>query len=200
MISGIDLSENNGIINWSQFGNCDVQFAYIKATDVLDTVDSQYYTNVQSAKNAGLLIGTYHWLNPGFHVGQQVDLFVKTVKSFKGMLPPAVCLQNYEGSLDEIEKNVRSFLTLLEKKSGVKPVIYTSDSFWSANMPQSTWGCNYPLWIDKPGTFWPNQLFPWAGWTFWQCSFKEMIPGVPTAVGINKFNGSLENLYEMVIQ
>ena len=200
MISGIDISENNGKINWSQFGNCDVKFAYIKATEFLDSVDLQYAANVQSAKNAGLLIGAYHWLNPDFHVGQQVDLFIRTVKNFKGMLPPAVCIQSYEGLLVDIEKNIRSFLMLLEKKTGVKPVIYTSDSFWKSNITQSDWGCNYPLWIDMPGNFWPNQLWPWAGWTFWQCSYKETIPGIQTAIGINQFNGSIETLHEMIIQ
>ncbi len=200
MVTGIDLSEKNGSIDWVQVGSGDIHFAYIKATEALDIVDSNFKFNMKAAQNAGILTGAYHWLHPGLHVGQQLELFVKTVADFRGLLPPVVCLQTSLTSLEEMEKNIKAFLALLEKKVGVKPVIYTSDTFWSTYLPQSGWGCDYPLWIDKPGTMWPAQLWPWAGWTFWQNSYQIRLPGIPLNLGSNWFIGTLEEMRSMVIQ
>ncbi len=200
MVTGIDLSEKNGSIDWSQVGSGDIHFAYIKATEALDIVDSQFTANMKSAQEAGIIAGAYHWLHPGLHVGQQLESFVKTVKDFRGLLPPVVCLQTFLPSLEEMEKNIKAFLVLLEKKVSVKPVIYTSDTFWITYLSQSGWGCDYPLWIDKPGTMWPTQLWPWAGWSFWQNSYQVRLPGVPVNLGSNWFIGTLGELKSMVIQ
>jgi lysozyme len=200
MVTGIDLSEKNGSIKWSQVGKGDIYFAFIKATEALDIVDSQFDANMKAAQESGILTGVYHWLHPGLHVGQQLDSFIKTVKSFRGLLPPVVCLQTNLPSLEEMEKNIKAFLALLEKKVGVKPIIYTSDAFWKTYLPKSSWGCDYPLWIDNPGTFWPEQLWPWAGWSFWQNSYQIRLPGIPLNLGSNWFNGTLDELRSMVIQ
>ena len=200
MVSGIDLSEKNGSIKWPLIGSGDISFAYIKATEALDIIDSQFTANLKSAQELGILVGAYHWLHPGLHVGQQLESFVKTVKDFRGLLPPVVCLETYQTSVGEMEKNIKSFMVLLEKKVGVKPVIYTSDTFWMTYLAQSDWGCDYPLWIDKPGVLWPTQLWPWAGWSFWQHSYQARLPGIPVNLGTNWFNGSMDELKSMVIQ
>lgn len=200
MISGIDLSENNGTTDWSLFGNGDVNFVYIKATEAIDSVDPMYETNMQKAKDYGILAGAYHWLHPRLHVGQQAELFLNTVGNFKGMLPPVVCLETHRTNLDEMEQNVQAFLQSLIDELNVKPIIYTSDTYWKTYMPEADWGCEYPLWLDKPGSMWPSQLWPWAGWTFWQYSYQARLPGIPTNLGFNWFNGSLTELKAMVIQ
>ena len=200
MVTGIDLSEKNGSIDWSLVGKGDIHFAFIKATEALDIIDSQFNDNMTAAQEFGILAGAYHWLHPGLHVGQQLDLFVKTVKNFRGLLPPVVCLQTHMDSSEEMDKNINAFLVLLEKKVGAKPIIYTSDSFWTTYLPQSSWGCDYLLWIDKPGTYWPAQLWPWAGWSFWQNSYQVRLPGIPLTLGSNWFNGTFVELKNMVIQ
>lgn len=199
MITGIDLSDKNGHIDWGLLGSSKLNFVYLKATEALDTVDSAFPENLRNARDLGILIGAYHWLHPGLHVGQQVDLFVNTVKNFKGMLTPVVCLEIHRASIEETDKNVRAFLALLERKIGVKPMIFTSDSFWNTYLPGADWGCDYPLWLDKPGTIWPPQIWPWAGWTFWQYSYQAKLPGVPANLGLNWFNGSQNELEMMVV-
>jgi lysozyme len=202
MVSGLDLSEKNGSINWSLIGkgSDDINFTFIKATEALDIIDTQFAANLKSAREYGILAGAYHWLHPGLHVGQQLELFVSTVKNFQGLLPPVVCLETYQLPLEEMEKNIKSYLILLEKKVGVTPIIYTSDTFWITYLPKSDWACNYPLWIDKPGALWPPQLWPWAGWTFWQNSYQARLPGNTANLGTNIFNGSIKDLKNMVIQ
>ena len=200
MIAGIDISHRNGLIDWDLLQNSDIHFVFIQATEAVDSIDHHYSANIQSAKKANLMTGSYHWLHPRLHVGQQAELFASTVKDFKESLPPVVCLEKHRSKEDEMEKNVRSFLLLVEKKLGVKPIIYTSEAYWQRFFSGATWGCDYLLWLDKPGSVFPNQIYPWASWTFWQQSYQERLPGIQTECGINWFNGSLDELRQMVIQ
>jgi lysozyme len=159
-----------------------------------------YAANMEEARKYGILVGAYHWLHPSLHVGQQAELFFNTVGNFKGLLPPVVCLETHRTSLSDMEQNVRTFLELLESAVGVKPVIYTSESYWRTYLPEADWGCEYRLWLDKPGSTWPSQLWPWAGWTFWQYSYQSRLPGITTNLGFNWFNGSVTELKKMVVQ
>ena len=109
MISGIDLSDKNGTADWTQFGNGDVNFVFIKASEALDSIDPMYDTNMQKAQDYGILAGAYHWLHPNLHVGQQAETFLSTVGNFKGMLPPVVCLETHRTNLTEMDQTVRTF-------------------------------------------------------------------------------------------
>jgi lysozyme len=199
MITGIDLSDKNGKVNWNLLGRAGVEFAYLKASEALDIVDSAFEENRRNARERNMLAGAYHWLHPGLHVGQQADLFLDVVRTFKGMLKPVVCLEIHQAPKEEAEKNIRAFLSILERRSGVKPMIYTSDAYWKTYLPEAGWGCDYPLWLDKPGTIWPPQIWPWAGWTVWQHSYQAQLPGVPAKLGLNWFNGSREELEALVV-
>lgn len=200
MISGIDLSDKNGSADWTLFGNGDVNFVYIKATEAVDSIDTMYEANMQKAQEYGILTGAYHWLHPRLHVGQQAEIFLNTVGNFKGLLPPAICLETHRTNLNEMDMNVKTFMELIENALGVKPVIYTSESYWKTYLPNSDWGCEYPLWLDKPGSIWPSQMWPWAGWTFWQYSYQARLPGIATNMGLNWFNGSISELKQKVIK
>lgn len=200
MITGIDLSDSNGSPDWSLFGNGDVNFVYIKATEAIDSVDPEFESNMKKAREYGILAGAYHWLHPRLHVGQQAELFLSTVGNFKGLLPPVVCLETHRTDLSEMEQNVKAFLEFLTEALGVKPVIYTTESYWRTYLPDADWGCEYRLWLDKPGSIWPSQLWPWAGWTFWQYSYQARLPGIATNLGFNWFNGSIAELKQMVVQ
>ena len=200
MITGIDLSEKNGEVEWNAFGFGDVQFVFIKATEAIDIIDRDFERNIQWAKELGIMVGAYHWLHPRLHVGQQAELFIHNVKNFKGLLPPVVCLENHRANIDETEKNVKTYLNIIEQSLGVKPIIYTSEKYWKTYLPNAEWGCDYQLWLDNPGTIWPQQLWPWAGWTFWQYSYQARLPGISTNLGLNYFNGSKTELQQIVIQ
>ena len=88
MISGIDLSDKNGAVDWSQFGNGDVNFVYIKASEAIDSVDPMYAGNLQKANECGILAGAYHWLHPDLHIGRQAELFFNNRREFQGHAAP----------------------------------------------------------------------------------------------------------------
>ena len=200
MITGIDISEKNGPINLDKGVENDINFAYIKASEALNSADSCFRNNMSEAREKGLLVGAYHWLHPRLHVGQQARFFIDIVGNFIGMLPPVVCLNTHRAPIDQIEMNIKKFIEILEKSTGVKPVIFTSIAYWEKYLSTAEWAGNYPLWLDLPGGNLPPQIFPWAGWTFWQYTYQASLPGVPAAIGLNLFNGNKEELEKMVIE
>jgi len=201
MIIGIDLSENNGEIKWGEFHASQIKFAFIKATESIEIIDQKFENIRKGFQEKKILVGAYHWLNPSLHVGRQVENYLKAVGNFSGLLPPVVCVQNYQGDdKEDMDKSVQSFLVLIERAVGVKPIVYTSKKFWENNFPVSIWGCDYRLWLDWPQAVWPDQLWPWAGWTFWQYDFRKNIPGILTKVGLNYFNGDYSELKQMVVR
>lgn len=60
-VDGIDVSHWQGNINWTQVKNSGIDFAFTKATEGVNFVDSKYHANMQGATAAGVLIGPYHF-------------------------------------------------------------------------------------------------------------------------------------------
>lgn len=200
MITGIDISEKNGSVNLADIDAGDIHFVFIKASEALDSADRCFADNLDNARENEFLTGAYHWLHPRLHAGQQAAFFLETVGDFTHLLPPVVCLEQHRASINEIGKSVKAFLDILEEEVGVKPIIYTSAEYWQKYMENCIWACEYPLWLDMPGSNWPPQLHPWAGWSFWQFAYQARLPGVPALLGLNRFNGTLNELKSMVIQ
>lgn len=62
MVRGIDISEHNGVINWSAVKSDGIGFAILRDGYGRNTLDSTFYTNVQNAKKVGVHIdGVYHF-------------------------------------------------------------------------------------------------------------------------------------------
>ena len=59
MIKGIDVSENNGWIDWKAVKENGIEFAIIRLGYGRGHLDSLFYKNVNEALEAGLKIGVY---------------------------------------------------------------------------------------------------------------------------------------------
>ena len=60
MLKGIDVSENNGIVNWDTVKKAGMEFAVIRLGYGRGHLDSEFYNNVNGAVAAGLKIGVFH--------------------------------------------------------------------------------------------------------------------------------------------
>lgn len=58
---GIDVSENNGVVDWGAVKANGFDFAIIRIGYGHGNLDSEFYNNVNGAINAGLAIGVYHY-------------------------------------------------------------------------------------------------------------------------------------------
>lgn len=60
-INGFDVYTGDGTVNWTTAKNAGYQFAFVKATEGVNFIDSKFTTNMNGAHNAGVLVGPYHF-------------------------------------------------------------------------------------------------------------------------------------------
>ena len=60
-MKGIDVSENNGIIDWAAVKNSGIEFAIVRLGYGNNHLDSRFYDNVNGALDNGLKIGIYYY-------------------------------------------------------------------------------------------------------------------------------------------
>ncbi|HEX2641381.1 MAG TPA: GH25 family lysozyme [Thermoanaerobaculia bacterium] len=197
-VSGIDVSHYQGEISWAEVARSGIVFAYMKATQGLTGVDSQFQTNWNGVKEAGLLRGAYHFYQPDDDPDQQADHFLNTVPLGEGDLPPALDVEISNGqSASKIIQGIEAWLTKVQQSTGQTPVLYTDPSFW-ATLGTSQFGA-YPLWIAEYGNLaTPKLPAGWKTWTFWQHSETGTVSGVSTSVDLDIFHGTLEELRGLV--
>jgi lysozyme len=90
---GIDVSHHQGPIAWQELAGQGVSFAYIKATEGGDYKDRRFSDNWNSAKNAGIARGAYHFFTLCRAGADQARNFIDSVPVEIDALPPAVDLE-----------------------------------------------------------------------------------------------------------
>ncbi|HHL0973944.1 TPA: GH25 family lysozyme [Bacillus cereus] len=122
-MNGIDIS------NWQadlDVTKVQADFAIIKATEGTGYINPSMSRHIQQAKNAGKLIGLYHFMNTTNAVAQ-ADFFIKNVQAY---LKEAILVLDFEA--DAIDAHgvagAKAFLDRVKEKTGVAALIYMSAS------------------------------------------------------------------------
>ncbi len=191
-IKGVDVSHHQGSVDWEALAGDDISFAYIKASEGGDWVDSRFSINWEQAETAGLLRGAYHFFTLCTEGREQAANMIATVPDAPGMLPPAVDLEyagNCSGrpSSEEFTEELSAFLYTISEHYQMRPVIYTNAHFYreylAEDPPDVTW------WMQTP------VVEPWGEpeWTIWQ-HIPGRVDGVNGDVDRNVFGGSRAEL------
>ena len=61
MIKGIDVSENNGAIDWQTVAAAGIEFVIVRSSYGLRSKDAMFVQNVAGAKAVDLKVGAYHY-------------------------------------------------------------------------------------------------------------------------------------------
>jgi len=139
-----------------------VQFAYIRAADGIQK-DTAFETFAQSFYEAGMPFGCYYYARPaGTTYGSataQADFFWNLIKDKKYTLPPALDLECDGVGLSYI----KTWLERIKLLSGMTPIIYTREKFWSAlkDSANAVWAIDYPIWLAS--YFYSMEKFPVYG-------------------------------------
>lgn len=202
-IHGIDVSYYQGKIDWKKVktmkeDDVQVDFAFIKATEGLFSVDPYFQRNWREAPKAGVICGAYHFFRPQKSGEWQAKFFLQTVKFEAGDLPPVVDIEELNGvSAEKMRFQLTEFITHIEKKTKVKPIIYTGLSFYKDYLKGHF--DSYPLWIahyHQPKL----KVSTATNWHFWQHSDKAKISGIGHIVDFNAFNGDSLAFDRMLIK
>ena len=219
-IYGIDLSrhqheKNNKVyhIYWNKLritdlgtlstktikGNVDypVSFAYVKSTEGCTVLNTYYEADYKASRAHGIRTGTYHFFSTMSPGAAQAAYFLKCSKFNKGDLPPVLDVEPTDaqivamGGAEVMFRNIRAWMSLVQKRTGKRPILYISQTFANTYMPLAPdLGDNYHIWIARYGEYKPN--FKLA---YWQLSPDGKVRGIHGDVDINVFNG-YRNQYE----
>ena len=81
---GIDVSEYQGVINWSQITDIEkdheISFVMIRSTAGKDHRDRYFTSNWRKAKNKGIIRAAYHYFRPNEEGIKQAEFFIKNVQ------------------------------------------------------------------------------------------------------------------------
>ncbi|MEM7296783.1 MAG: GH25 family lysozyme [Bacteroidota bacterium] len=204
-IYGLDISHFQGNVSWDQVKKDGIRFAFAKATQGVNYSDPNYAQNVSSANDAGIPIGSYHFYMSMDDPERQADHFVSVVGEVAdGDMPPVLDLE--QGGIrasddkQKFQADVLKWLDIVEKKLGMKPIIYTNNPFGNEYLTDSKFA-NYQLWVaEYTKAEKPNVPETWKdkGWLMWQRSQRGVYTGVPGQnVDHDVFNGTSEALQSL---
>lgn len=213
-VYGIDLSKYQHIhgkklhtIDWDRLrithlgslskknvsGNIDfkVSFIFIKSTEGASLMNPYYNADYAAARKRGYPVGTYHYFTPRTSGAQQAWYFLSHSHFKKGDLPPVLDLEPLPSQVKKMGgavnmwKCVRNWLQIVEKKTGMRPILYVSQTFvnrWLDAAPDIK--RDYPVWIARYGDYKPD-IKLWI----WQLAPDGKVRGIAGHTDINVFNG-----------
>ncbi len=192
-VQGVDVSHHQGAIDWRTLAADDIAFAYIKATEGADHVDTRFAFNWREAAAAGLHRGAYHFFTLCQPGARQAANFIAVVPREAGALPPAVDLEHMGpcrqgATMTDVVGEARTFMDALETYYGVRPIIYTTREFHDAYLGDVT---GERFWIRSIGV---PPRFRERDWIIWQHHNRGHKRGVSGPIDLNAFRGDVAAL------
>ena len=197
MLSGADISDQQGSIDWSTFKN-NINFVLMKMSEGNGYIDTWVGNNRQQARNFSVPRGFYHFARPdlGNAPADEATFFINLVKGGQLLVGESIYLDY------EVQFNggavawVLAWMQQVEQELGVKPVFYTYQSMTTAYDWTAVVNNGNALWIAaplNPGES-PNNENPtfttgkWADASFRQWG-AQTIPGVTGQCDSDVFYG-----------
>lgn len=199
-VHGIDVSHHQGKINWGLLKKTNdtrfpIRFVFMKASEGGDFSDKAFAVNFEESRRNGFIRGAYHFYNPKTDPVKQADFFISTVQLTAGDLPPVLDIEVKGDNERKLRRDLKVWLDKVENHYGVKPILYTSYKFKTRYLNDSVFN-SYPYWIAH---YYVDSVQYKGQWTFWQHTDVGTLPGIKEQADLNVFNGSFEDLKEMLI-
>lgn len=196
-ILGIDVSHHQGHINWNlvlsmKIKSDSIQFVYLKLTEGVDFNDKHAEKNTKALAKVGMPHGVYHFFNPERSAVKQAEFFVKNCP--RTFLKPVLDIE-LQGNLSAhaLIDSVTVFLSYVESKLKVRPIIYTYESFYtdffllSKLAKEWFWIANY---TGKSAAFKKSNTIAW------QFTDKGTVNGIDENVDLNSAKPSFWKVAE----
>lgn len=191
----IDISHNNGIIDWSKVP---VDYVYIKVNEGVGCTDPMFIKNASQAIQHGKKIGYYHFnsLNSKDVVNDatsEAKEFLSLITKSPNPVPYLPYILDIETNKIELNKNevllwIKTFFAELKNEGIVDVAIYSYASFLNENLPANHDLGGIKLWLAG---YVPEQrlILPigWKSYWMWQYTQSGTCPGITGNVDISKF-------------
>jgi lysozyme len=219
LVQGVDVSEYEPRVDWRALRSQGIRFALVRATSGTGYVDRKFADHWTGARAQGLLRGAYHYLFAEEDPRRQAQLFISTLGSDKGELPPIVDIEdkyNENAPAFKIISACKAVLDIIEQAFGRKPMVYSRKTYLDPHFTQNgrapAWAKDYDVWLAQypfkydpkihPNANMPMQPVGWKPWKIWQYSEVAILEGVtgednrPTRIDLDWFNGTEADLYK----
>lgn len=200
-LDGIDISHWDEGINIAKTSG---DFVIVKATQGMDFTDPCFKAFADATLKAGKLLGIYHFADGSVGARREARYFLKTIKGYLGK---AVLFLDWEdsGSTSALAAGpsyAKKWLDYVYQQTGIKPLIYMSQSVTTSYDWSSVKDAGYGLWLarymnknaNKTGYLTPSITDATAGyWGYpklYQYSSTGRIVGYSGDLDVNKFYGT----------
>ena len=204
-IHGIDVSHHQGTIHWDKVKNATlhgkrITFVFAKCTEGATHQDKHYNRNREGIKQAGMIVGAYHFFLPGCHPEKQARNFIQHAQVTTGDLPPVLDIEHIGHLSDrQLTNDLLVWLELVEEHFHCVPIIYSGNTFYHQHLNDKRLK-RFPFWkahYQKSGAI------PHDTWLFCQYTKQGHVSGIgdgkKTSVDLNVFQGSMEELEDLLI-
>ena len=201
-IHGIDISHYQGDIDWDDLSNamiegCPLRFVMIKSTEGSTRLDSKFKENFRQAREYGYIRGAYHFWSNKSSARDQAYHFLNKVRLEDGDLPPVLDVEHKpkDRSVEDFQRDVLTWLHIVEDKYHVKPIIYTYYKFKDKYLSAPVFN-DYPYWIAH---YYVDKVEYKGPWKFWQHTDAGKLPGIKGYVDFNIYNGSFYETSDILV-
>lgn len=200
-VIGIDVSSYQGEIDWPTIEDQGIYFAYIKATEGSDILDSRFEENWENIDKTGMKKGAYLFYNFNEDGERMADFFIENVPVERDSLPPSIDVeldqQTAKAGIDKtaILNNIKVLSQELKETYNKNPIIYTNiytynELFTDQMEDTEFWICDLDSNIPDLGDH---------NWVFWQYTWRGILNGIGEEnqfVDMNLYNGNLKEFYD----
>ena len=200
MLNGIDISNHQSKIDLKKvFRNTATDFVIVKATEGTHFVDKYCDRFYQVAKEAGKCLGIYHFARPDRNGAvEEAKFFVSNTKNYFG---DAIPILDWETGNVANTGWAKEWLDTVYDLTGVRPMIYMSESVANSYNWKSVAGANYGLWVAKYRDFQRDYNYDmrragskpkvkqWPVYAMWQWTSAGRLDGYNGDLDCNVFYG-----------
>lgn len=168
-----------------------VSFVYIKSTEGISIRNKFYHGDYVQARKHGIRTGAYHFWSVRTNGASQAEFFLKNTHFNHGDLPPVLDIEPSDaqiqqmGGAENMFRHIRTWLKMVEKRVGVKPILYVNQRFVNNYLVHQTdLKRDYRIWIARYSEYKPDLRL-----TYWQLCPDGRVTGIQGDVDINVFNG-----------
>lgn len=188
MLTIIDVSNNQRVIDWRRVAESGVRLAFVKATEGRHYTDPYFSRNRAEAASHGIRVGAYLFARPESGDWQaQAQRFAAVVgRLARHELRPVVDLET--GNPARVEAFAHLLSQEIRRRLGVTPLLYSYSAYLEAMRLSKPIGGG--LWLASygrndgrdHGAVAPR---PWRRWVAHQFTSNARFPGVPGAVDVS---------------
>jgi GH25 family lysozyme M1 (1,4-beta-N-acetylmuramidase) len=202
-VLGVDVASyqhpSGAAINWPEVAAADggaYEFAFVKATEGNYYVNPYATADLAQAHAAGLYVAPYAFANPFVAGGAtEADYAIdNTVLPAGSPALPIILDIEYDPyagpehtntcyglSSSQMVSWIAAFVAEATRRTGQRPVIYSTAQWWNECTGKSTAFTADPLWIAGDTSSGPLQpIMPpgWTTWTYWQYTSSATVSGI----------------------